>query len=152
MNGLFNVRKADISDIKIIQKLIKNLAEYEKRPQDMTATEETLRYWIFEKKIATVLIAQYDEEIIGYAIYYPVFGSFAGEAGVHLEDFLLKEEYRHRGLGKKFFSRIEEYVKEDGYPKIEWSCLEWNTPSIGFYNSIGATQEQGRKYFSYICS
>lgn len=152
MNGLFNVRKADISDIKIIQKLIKNLAEYEKRPQDMTATEETLRYWIFEKKIATVLIAQYDEEIIGYAIYYPVFGSFAGEAGVHLEDFLLKEEYRHRGLGKKFFSRIVEYVKEDGYSKIEWSCLEWNTPSIGFYNSIGATQEQGRKYFSYICS
>ena len=152
MNGLFNVRKADISDIKIIQKLIKNLAEYEKRPQDMTATEETLRYWIFEKKIATVLIAQYDEEIIGYAIYYPVFGSFAGEAGVHLEDFLLKEEYRHRGLGKKFFSRIEEYVKEDGYSKIAWSCLEWNTPSIGFYNSIGATQEQGRKYFSYICS
>lgn len=152
MNGLFNVRKADISDIKIIQKLIKNLAEYEKRPQDMTATEETLRYWIFEKKIATVLIAQYDEEIIGYAIYYPVFGSFAGEAGVHLEDFLLKEEYRHRGLGKKFFSRIKEYVKEDGYSKIEWSCLEWNTPSIGFYNSIGATQEQGRKYFSYICS
>ena len=152
MNGLFNVRKADISDIKIIQKLIKNLAEYEKRPQDMTATEETLRYWIFEKKIATVLIAQYDEEIIGYAIYYPVFGSFAGEAGVHLEDFLLKEEYRHRGLGKKFFSRIEEYVKEDGYSKIKWSCLEWNMPSIGFYNSIGATQEQGRKYFSYICS
>lgn len=152
MNRLFNVRKADISDIKMIQKLIKNLAEYEKRPQDMTATEETLRYWIFEKKIATVLIAQYDEEIIGYAIYYPVFGSFAGEAGVHLEDFLLKEEYRHRGLGKKFFSRIKEYVKEDGYSKIEWSCLEWNTPSIGFYNSIGATQEQGRKYFSYICS
>ena len=152
MNGLFNVRKADISDIKMIQKLIKNLAEYEKRPQDMTATEETLRYWIFEKKIASVLIAQYDEEIIGYAIYYPVFGSFAGEAGVHLEDFLLKEEYRHRGLGKKFFSRIEEYVKEDVYSKIEWICLEWNMPSIGFYNSIGATQEQGRKYFSYICS
>ena len=118
----------------------------------MTATDENLCYWIFEKKIATVLIAQYDEEIIGYAIYYPVFGSFAGEAGVHLEDFLLKEEYRHRGLGKKFFSRIEEYVKEDGYSKIEWSCLEWNTPSIRFYNSIGATQEQGRKYFSYICS
>ena len=140
MNGLFNVRKADISDIKIIQKLIKNLAEYEKRPQDMTATDENLCYWIFEKKIATVLIA------------HPVFGSFAGEAGVHLEDFLLKEEYRHRGLGKKFFSRIEEYVKEDGYSKIEWSCLEWNTPSIAFYNSIGAMQEQGRKYFSYICS
>jgi len=152
MSEKFIVRKAEKNDIAEIQTLIKGLATYEKRPQDMTASQEDLCYWIFEKKIATVLIAQYDEEIIGYAIYYPVFGSFAGEAGVHLEDFLLKEEYRHRGLGKKFFSRIEEYVKEDGYSKIEWSCLEWNTPSIGFYNSIGATQEQGRKYFSYICS
>ena len=91
MNELFNVRKADISDIKIIQKLIKNLAEYEKRPQDMTATDENLRYWIFEKKIATALIAEYNNEAIGYAIY---FGSFAAEAGVHLEDMFLNEKYR----------------------------------------------------------
>lgn len=151
MNEKLIVRKANENDISEIQNMIKGLAEYEKRPQDMTASQEDLCYWIFEKKVATVLIAEYNNETIGYAIYYPVFGSFAGEAGVHLEDLFLNEKYRHCGLGGKFFSKIEEFVKQDGYSKMEWSCLEWNTPSIRFYNKIGAVQEQGRKYFSYIC-
>ena len=86
MSEKFIVRKAEKNDIAEIQTLIKDLATYEKRPQDMTASQEDLCYWIFEKKIATVLIAEYNEEIIGYAIYYPIFGSFAAEAGVHLED------------------------------------------------------------------
>ena len=123
MSEKFIVRKAEKNDIAEIQTLIKGLATYEKRPQDMTASQEDLCYWIFEKKIATVLIAEYNEEIIGYAIYYPIFGSFAAEAGVHLEDVLLNEKYRHCGLGRKFFSKIEEFVKEDGYSKMEWSCL-----------------------------
>lgn len=151
MNDKFIVRKANENDIPEIQNMIKGLAEYEKRPQDMTASKEDLRYWIFEKKIATGLIAEYNNEPIGYAIYYPVFGSFAAEAGVHLEDLFLNEKYRHCGLGRTFFSKIEEFVKQDGYSKIEWSCLEWNIPSIRFYNKIGATQEQGRKYFFYVC-
>jgi len=151
MNEKFTVRKANKNDITLIQNMIKNLATYEKRPQDMTGSQENLYYWLFEKEVATVLIAEYNNEAIGYAIYYPTFGSFAAEAGVHLEDMFLNEKYRHCGLGKKFFSKIEEFVKQDGYLKIEWSCLEWNMPSICFYNKIGATQEQGRKYFFYIC-
>ena len=106
MSEKFIVRKAEKNDIAEIQTLIKGLATYEKRPQDMTASQEDLCYWIFEKKIATVLIAEYNEEIIGYAIYYPIFGSFAAEAGVHLEDVLLNEKYRHCGLGRKFFSKM----------------------------------------------
>ena len=118
MSEKFIVRKAEKNDIAEIQTLIKGLATYEKRPQDMTASQEDLCYWIFEKKIATVLIAEYNEEIIGYAIYYPIFGSFAAEAGVHLEDVLLNEKYRHCGLGRKFFSKIEEFVKEDVWTGI----------------------------------
>lgn len=151
MNGKFIVRKAEEKDIVLLQNMIKGLAAYEKRPQDMTASQENLQYWLFEKKIATALIAQYNDEVIGYAIYYPVFGSFAAEGGVRLEDLFLCEEYRHGGLGKKFFSQIEEFVKQDGYNLIEWSCLGWNMPSIRFYNQIGAVQEHGRKYFSHIC-
>lgn len=139
MHEEFTVRKANESDIPEVETMIKDLAAYERRPQDMTASQDDLCYWIFEKKIATVLIAEYNHETVGYAIYYPVFGSFAAEAGVHLEDMFLNEKYRHCGLGRKFFS------------KIEWSCLEWNTPSIRFYHKIGATQEQGRKHFLYIC-
>ena len=63
----------------------------------------------------------------------------------------MNEKYRHCGFGKKFFSKIEEFVELDGYSKMEWSCLDWNMPSIRFYNKIGAVQEQGRKYFCYIC-
>lgn len=151
MHEEFMVRKANESDMPEVQTMIKSLAAYERRPQDMTASQDDLCYWIFEKKIATVLIAEYNHETVGYAIYYPVFGSFAAEAGVHLEDMFLNEKYRHCGLGKKFFSKIEAFVKQDGYSKIEWSCLEWNTPSIRFYHKIGATQEHGRKHFLYIC-
>ncbi len=76
MNGKFTVRKSEEKDIVLLQNMIKGLAAYEKRPQDMTASQENLQYWLFEKKIATALIAQYNDEVIGYAIYYPVFGSF----------------------------------------------------------------------------
>ena len=91
MNEKFTVRKANENDMPGIQNMIKGLAEYEKRPQDMTASQEDLCHWIFEKKIATALIAEYNNEAIGYAIY---FGSFAAEAGVHLEDMFLNEKYR----------------------------------------------------------
>lgn len=151
MNENFIVRKANRDDIPALQRMIKGLATYEKRPQDMTASQDNLRDWIFEKHIATALLAEYNHETIGYAIYYPVFGSFSGETGAHLEDMFLSETYRHCGLGKKFFSKIEEFVKQDGYSKMEWSCLDWNTPSIRFYHKIGAEQEQGRNYFFYSC-
>lgn len=61
------------------------------------------------------------------------------------------EEYRHCGFGKKFFSEIEKIVKQEGFSKMEWSCLDWNAPAISFYNKIGAVQEQGRNYYSYVC-
>ena len=117
----------------------------------MTGTQEKLKYWIFERKIATVLIAEYDGEAVGYALYYPIFGSFAAEGRVHLEDLFIKEEYRNQGIGKNFFDRIAGIVREEGYSAMEWSCLDWNTPAIDFYNKIGADKEQGRKYFSYTC-
>lgn len=151
MSKNFTVRKANESDIPLIQNMIKKLASYEKRPQDMTGSQENLYYWLFKKKIATVLIAEYNYEAIEYAIYYPIFTSFASTGGVHLEDMFLNEENRHCGLGKEFFLKVEEFVKQEGFTKIEWSCLDWNINSINFYDKIGATQEQGRKYFSYIC-
>lgn len=149
MNEKFMVRKANKKDVVLLQKMIKCLASYEKRPQDMTASQENLSKWIFEKKIATALIAEYNDEAIGYAVYYPIFGSFAAEGGAHLEDMFLKEEYRHHGFGSRFFSKIEEFVKQEGYSKMEWSCLDWNITASNFYDKIGAEQERGRKYFSY---
>lgn len=144
-----NIRKATKDDISLVQNLIKGLAAYEKRPQDMTGTQEQLMYWIFERKIATVLIAEYEGNAAGYALYYPVFGSFSAVGKVHLEDLFLKEELRGRGFGRYFLTKIAEMVRAEGYTEMEWSCLDWNQPSIDFYNKLGAKQETGRVYFAF---
>lgn len=145
----FEVRKANKKDIPLLFELINGLALYEKRPQDMTGTKEELSYWLFEKQIATSLVAELDGTPVGYAIYYPVFGSFSAKGKVHLEDIFLKEEYRGKGLGKKFMTKTIEFVLEDGYSGMEWSCLDWNSPSIAFYEKLGAEKEIGREYFEF---
>ena len=116
----------------------------------MTGSVEMLKFWIFEKKIATAVIAEINGEPIGYAIYYPVFASFAAKANVHLEDLYIKPECRRRGFGKEFFDKLVKTIKDDGYSDLEWSCLDWNTPSIEFYKKIGAIRETGRVYFEYL--
>lgn len=141
------IRRAQAEDLLLIQELIKGLASYEKRPQDVTGTKEQLHYWLFEKKIAAVWLAEYEKETAGYALYYPVFGSFAAAGSVYLEDFFLKEEFRGRGLGRCFFSKIAEAVLAEGYTGMEWSCLDWNRTAIDFYRRQEAWQETGRVYF-----
>ena len=147
MNDKITIRKAQESETLLIQELVKEMATYERRPEDMTGTQEELRYWLFERKIATILLMECDDQVIGYAIYYPIFGSFAAHANVHLEDLYIREEYRKRGLGRVLCEPMAGGAREEGYAKMEWSCLDWNTPSIGFYEKIGAEYETGRKYF-----
>lgn len=146
------VCRAEEKDIPLLFDLIQCMAAYEKRPQDMTGTREQLKYWLFERKIATALIARRDGEAVGYALYYPAFGSFAAAGKVHLEDLFLKEEYRGRGFGRYFLGRIAEFVLAEGYTGMEWSCLDWNKPSIAFYERLGADQETGREYFGFCKS
>ena len=143
------IRKAQDEDIDIIFDLIMGLAIYERRPQDMTATKEQLSYWLFDKKIATTLIAEQDGNVIGYTIYYPIFGSFSAKGKVHLEDLYIKPEFRGKGFGKYFFNEIVKFVKQDGYLGMEWSCLDWNESAIKFYNKINAEIETGRVYFNF---
>lgn len=146
MNNL-KVIKATKEDSPILHNLILGLATYEKRPEDMTASIEDINYWMFERKIATGLILLEDNEPIGYAIYYPVFGSFSGNGNVHLEDMFIKEEFRGNGIGKFFFKEIVKSVFSENYKNMEWSCLDWNTNAMGFYDNIGAEKETGRVYY-----
>lgn len=143
------IRKTTEKDIHLIYEFIKGLALYEKRPEDVTGSVEMLKFWLFEKKTATAIIAEIDGETVGYAIYYPVFASFAAHTNVHIEDLFIKPEYRRQGLGREFFYKLLELIKSEGYSELEWSCLDWNAPSIEFYKKIGATQETGRVYFQY---
>lgn len=146
---MLTIRKATENDIRLIYELINGLANYEKRPQDVTGSIDMLMFWIFKKKIATAVILEYNEKAIGYALYYPIFASFSANAHVHLEDLFINFEYRHQGFGKEFFNKLIEMIKNEGYTKIEWSCLDWNTSAINFYKRIGAKQENGRVYFEY---
>ena len=143
------VRKAEINDIDTIFNLINGLAKYEKRPWDMTGTKEELSFWLFEKNIATTLFAELDGETIGYAIYYPIFGSFSAKGKVHLEDMFIMQEYRGNGIGKQFLKQIVKRVFEEGYHAMEWSALDWNESAIKFYENVGADQESGRVYFEF---
>ena len=92
MTTNLTIRRATPQDTPVIHGLIRGLAEYEKRPQDMTATVEQLRHWLFERMAAEVLIAELEENAVGYALYYPIFGSFAAAGRIYLEDLFVKNE------------------------------------------------------------
>ena len=143
------VRKATPKDMDLLYEMINGLATYEKRPEDMTGSIKMLKYFLFEKKIATAVIAEIDNKPIGYAIYYPTFASFAAKMNAYIEDLFIKPEYRGKGFGKEFFHKLLEMIKDEGYSKLEWSCLDWNLPSIEFYKKLGAKEETGRVYFEY---
>ena len=143
------IRKAIIKDADFLYEMIKGLASYEKRPEDITGSIDLLKYWLFEKKAATAVIAKVKDEAIGYAIYYPIFASFSTRANAHLEDIFIKPEYRHQGFGREFLYKLFDVIKSEGYSKVKWNCLDWNNSSIEFYKKIGAQQETGRVYFEY---
>ena len=143
------IKIATINDIETLYELINGLALYEKRPEDMTGSKEQLSYWLFNKNIATSFIATYNDEPVGYAIYYPIFGSFSTKGKVHLEDIFIKEEFRCKGFGKYFLSKVIEHALSCGYEGMEWSALDWNETAINFYNKLGAREEHGRKYFEF---
>jgi GNAT superfamily N-acetyltransferase len=132
-------RNATADDCALILEFIKELAEYEKMSDDVVATEDLLREWIFEKQKAEVIFALEDGREIGFALFFHNFSTFVGRAGIYLEDLFVKPEYRKRGHGKALILELARIANERGCGRMEWSCLDWNQPSIDFYLSLGAT-------------
>ena len=93
------------------------------------------------------MIAEYDSTAVGYAVYYPIFGTFSAIGKIYLEDIFIKEEFRHRGFGRYFLAKIAELAISEGYSAMEWSCLSHNKPSIEFYKKLGAVKESGVEHF-----
>lgn len=131
-------RFATPKDIPLVLNFIKELAEYEKMSADVVATEELLHEWIFKKQIAEVIIESYENKDIGFALFFHNFSTFLGRGGIYLEDLYIKPEYRGKGFGKSIFIKLAQIAAERKCKRIEWSCLNWNKPSIDFYLSIGA--------------
>ena len=134
-------RYACEDDVALILYFIRELASYEKMLDEVVATEELLREWIFEKKAAEVIFAMEDGKEVGFALFFHNFSTFLGRAGIYLEDLYVRPDFRGRGLGKAGLQKLAELAVQNDWGRVEWSCLKWNTPSLDFYDSIGARQQ-----------
>jgi len=131
-------RFATESDCPLILQFIRQLADYERMSDQVVATEELLREWIFEKKKAEVLFILEGGKEVGFALFFHNFSTFLGRAGIYLEDLFVLQEYRGRGYGKALLKKLARITVERGCGRLEWACLDWNRPSIDFYVSTGA--------------
>lgn len=134
----FMIRQAERKDCPVILSFIKALAEYENMLDEVIADEALLEEWIFDKQKAEVIFAVADGKEVGFALFFHNFSTFLGRAGIYLEDLFVLPEYRGNGYGKALLKRLAEITVERGCGRLEWSCLDWNQPSIDFYLSLGA--------------
>ena len=135
---MINIRNANINDSATILGFIKELAEYENMSNDVVATEELLKQNIFEKKLAEVIIAEFDNKPVGFALFFHDFSTFLGKGGIYLEDLYVQPAMRGKNIGKTLLSSLAKLAVERDCGRLEWSCLNWNEPSIKFYKSQGA--------------
>ena len=131
-------RFAEKKDVSLILYFIKELAKYENMSDDVVATEELLGEWIFDQKKAEVIFALEDGVEVGFALFFHNFSTFLGRAGIYLEDLFVKPEFRGKGYGKALLKKLAQIAVERGCGRLEWWCLDWNSPSIDFYKSMGA--------------
>ncbi len=135
----FEIRDATEKDLPLILALIRELAEYERLSQEVTATEDGLREWLFgEHPMAEVLIGETDGQPAAFALFFHNFSTFLGKPGIYLEDLYVRPEFRGKGLGKAMLARLARLARERSCGRLEWWVLDWNEPSIGFYRKLGA--------------
>ncbi|HYV94543.1 MAG TPA: GNAT family N-acetyltransferase [Chitinophagales bacterium] len=133
------VRKAEPRDVAAMLALIKELAVYEKAPDEVITTEESmLRDGFGEEKIFDSLVAEADEVIAGIAIFYIAYSTWKGKM-VYLDDLVVTESKRGFGIGKKLFDEVGKIAKETGANQLRWHVLDWNEPAINFYKKYGAS-------------
>ncbi len=134
-----NIRSAVAADCPLILQFIKALAEYEKLLDQVVANEAILRDTLFgQDAVAEVLIAEWQNEPAGFALFFPNYSTFLGRPGIYLEDLFVFTQFRGHGLGKALLARLAELTVQRKGGRLDWSVLDWNQPSIDFYKSIGA--------------
>lgn len=134
----FTLRAAEENDAELIWRYIQELILSEGLSGTISATPEILRESIFGRGAAEAIIAEYEGEPVGMALYYQSFAGFTGLPNIYLEDFYIREEYRSRGFGREVMKYLARLVKERECGRLEWAVLNDNTRGIKFYNGIGA--------------
>ena len=139
IQGDFEIRPARIEDVPIILELIRDLATYERAPNEVTATEEQLVEVLFgEKPVAEVLLAFEGKSPVGFAVFFYNFSTWLGRPGLYLEDLFVKPEKRGKGYGRALLVDLAKIARDRGCGRMEWAVLNWNDPAIQFYRKLGA--------------
>lgn len=139
-----SIRVATVADVPQILKFICALAEYEKLAHEVTANEQALRLTLFgPSPAAKVLIAEWEASAAGFALYFNNYSTFLAKPGIYLEDLFVFPEYRGKGIGKALLVTLAKQCVANNYGRLEWSVLDWNTPAIEFYQSMGARLMDG---------
>ena len=132
-------RAAVPTDVPLILQFIQELAEYEKLSHEVVATEEDIRNVLFgDQPSASAILAFWDHKPAGFILYFTTVSTFLGKPGFYVEDLYIRPTFRGRGLGKGFLREVARRAVTAGYGRVEWSVLDWNEPSIKFYESLGA--------------
>jgi GNAT superfamily N-acetyltransferase len=135
----FTIRPATVADVPIILELIRALAEYERAPNDVVATEEILKETLFGKKpAAEVLLLFENKTAVGFAVFFHNFSTWIGRPGLYLEDLFVRPEHRGKGYGRALLIELAKIARERSCGRMEWAVVDWNEPAIQFYRKLGA--------------
>ncbi len=139
MHDQFSFRFATPADVPAVLDLIRQLAAYEHAADEVRATPEILTTWLFDKQAAEALLAvSEDGTIVGMAVFFQNFSTWTGTGGMYLEDLYVREDRRGAGVGRTLMAQLARICRERGWQRLDWSCLDWNEPSLRFYQGIGA--------------
>jgi GNAT superfamily N-acetyltransferase len=134
-----HIRVARKSDVPSILSFIKDLAEFEKLSHEVVATEEALAKTLFgEKSVAEVLIAEWEGQPAGFALFFHSYSTFLAKPGIYLEDLFVRTQYRSKGIGEALLRELAKLAKQRSCGRLEWSVLDWNERALKFYRQLGA--------------
>ncbi|NKI36454.1 GNAT family N-acetyltransferase [Wenzhouxiangella sp. XN79A] len=143
-NARLELRPATPDDVGLLLDLIKELAIYEKEPESAKATPELLHAGLFgESPTAEAVVAEWDGEAAGFALFFHNYSTWTGKPGLYLEDLFVRESQRGRGIGKALLLELARKARDRGCGRMDWSVLDWNRPAIEFYESLGAQPQSG---------
>lgn len=142
------IRPATPDDVPAIVSMIRELAEYENALHEVRVTEEMLHETLFgERPAAFVHMAEQDGEAVGFALWFLTYSTWRGVHGIYMEDLYVRPEHRGGGHGRALMAELAGICAERGYQRLEWAVLDWNEPSIAFYDKLGAVrQDEWLKY------
>jgi GNAT superfamily N-acetyltransferase len=135
----FEIRRARVEDVPIILELIRDLATYERAPNEVTATEEQLVDVLFRPRPAAEVLLAFEEQLaVGFALFFHNFSTWLGRPGLYLEDLFVKPDKRGKGYGRALLVELAKIARDRGCGRMEWAVLDWNEPAIKFYHTLGA--------------